>query len=166
MISPPLFSEMKHLLLTTIVAVVLVGCGIQTPLSKASSNGETKLVQSYLANGSDVNERNFNGTTALHMAIHNRHTNIVKLLVASGADINVKCKNGFTTLHAAIGNYSQKVFVELLLANGAYVNTPVLYGEHKGKTVVDIAMQRNDEITDLLRKYGGKTGEELKAEGK
>ena len=156
---------MKQLLIT-IAAVVLVGCGLQTPLSKASSNGETKLVQSYLANGSDVNERNFNGTTALHMAIHNRHTNIVKLLVASGADINAKCKNGFTPLHSAIGNYSQKVFVELLLANGADVNTPVLYGEHKGKTVVDIAMQRNDEIADLLRKHGGKTGEELKAEGK
>jgi len=27
MISPPLFSEMKHILLKTIAAVVLVGCG-------------------------------------------------------------------------------------------------------------------------------------------
>ena len=89
-----------------------------------------------------------------------------RLLVANGADVNAKCKNGFTPLHSAIGNYSQKVFVELLIANEADVNTLVLYGEHKGKTVVDIAMQRNDDITDLLRKHGGKTGEELKAEGK
>jgi hypothetical protein len=32
-----------------------------------------------------------------------------------------------------------------------------------GKTPLD---NTNDEITDLLRKHGGKTGEELKAEGK
>jgi hypothetical protein len=32
-----------------------------------------------------------------------------------------------------------------------------------GKTPLDLA---NNEIADLLRKHGGKTGEELKAEGK
>ena len=34
-------------------------------------------------------------------------------------------------------------------------------------TLVDIAIKNNhNEIADLLRKHGGKTGEELKAEGK
>ena len=34
-------------------------------------------------------------------------------------------------------------------------------------TLLDIAIKNNhDEIVDLLRKHGGKTGEELKAEGK
>jgi ankyrin repeat protein len=36
-----------------------------------------------------------------------------------------------------------------------------------GDTPLDIAIMANQtEIADLLRKHGGKTGEELKAEGK
>jgi ankyrin repeat protein len=36
-----------------------------------------------------------------------------------------------------------------------------------GETPLDRAIQLNQtEIADLLRKHGGKTGEELKAEGK
>jgi ankyrin repeat protein len=36
-----------------------------------------------------------------------------------------------------------------------------------GFTPLDSAIQqKKTEITDLLRKHGGKTGEELKAEGK
>jgi ankyrin repeat protein len=36
-----------------------------------------------------------------------------------------------------------------------------------GETPLDLAIITNEtETADLLRKYGGKTGEELKAEGK
>jgi len=51
---------------------------------------------------------------------------------------------------------------ELLIANGATVNAKIEVGEYKGQTPLDSA---DGEITDLLRKHGGKTGEELKAEG-
>jgi len=37
----------------------------------------------------------------------------------------------------------------------------------KKLTLLDIAIENNhDEIADILRKHGGKTSEELKAEGK
>jgi len=48
---------------------------------------------------------------------------------------------------------------ELLIANGADMNTQ----EKHGDTPLDEA---DPEIADLLRKHGGKTGKELKAEGK
>ncbi|MDP6307252.1 MAG: ankyrin repeat domain-containing protein, partial [Verrucomicrobiota bacterium] len=51
--------------------------------------------------------------------------------------------------------------VELLIANGADVNAK----DGDGFTPLDLATN-NKEIADLLRKHGGKTGEELKAEGK
>ena len=57
-----------------------------------------------------------------------------------------------------------KEIVELLIANGADVNAKHnMFG-----TLLDhtIRKKRTDEIADLLRKHGGKTGEELKAEGK
>ena len=40
-------------------------------------------------------------------------------------------------------------------------------GAKKGNTPLDATNETgNNELADLLRKHGGKTGEELKAEGK
>ena len=55
----------------------------------------------------------------------------------------------------------------LLIANGADVNAK----DEDGLTPLDIATHPEnpngtDEIADLLRKHGGKTVKELKAEGK
>jgi len=59
---------MKHLLLTTIAAVVLMGCG----------------ESQHLAAGTDVNEKDGNGWSPLHYATHyayeagNNHEDIAK----------------------------------------------------------------------------------------
>jgi len=56
-----------------------------------------------------------------------------------------------------------KEIAELLIVKDAGVNAKI---EDSG-TPLDVAIRRNHpEIADLLRKHGGKTGEELKAEGK
>ena len=60
-----------------------------------------------------------------------------------------------------------KEIVELLIAAGADVNTK----GYKGSTPLDDAIGTRRRIlhpktSDLLRTHGGKTGEELKAEGK
>jgi len=63
--------------------------------------------------------------------------------------------------YAAIKGH--KEIAELLIANGVDVNPKSDYGG----TPLDVAISRNrTELADLLRKHGGKTGEELKAEGK
>ena len=90
---------MKHLLLTTIAAVVLVGCGPSAPdisIHDAAIDGNIEAVKQHLAAGTDVNAKDVNGYTPLDWAIFNKDT----------------------------------------------------------------------ETADLIRKHGGKTGEELKAEGK
>ena len=54
-----------------------------------------------------------------------------------------------------------------MIAKGADVNPKLNDGPHNGKTPLDAANETNQtETADLLRKHGGKTGEELKAEGK
>ena len=60
---------------------------------------------------------------------------------------------------------SKREIVGLLIAKGADVNAKVAPSDRffKGKTPLDLASKA--EIDDLLRKHGGKTGEELKAEG-
>ena len=59
--------------------------------------------------------------------------------------------------------FGHKEVVELLIAKGADVNAK---GDG-GTTPLDRAIINDEtETADLLRKHGGKTGEELKAEGK
>ena len=65
-------------------------------------------------------------------------------------------------MHYAVTG-DQKEIAELLIAAGADVNVK----QKVGGTPLDAAITRfRTEIADLLRKHGGKTGEELKAEGK
>jgi ankyrin repeat protein len=65
-------------------------------------------------------------------------------------------------LHLA-ARYDFKEISELLIDKGADVNAK----DDGGDTPLDVAMLGNDkETADLLRKHGGKTGAELKAEGK
>ena len=74
----------------------------------------------------------------------------------------MKDEDGKTTLHFAALN-GRKVIAELLIAKGADVNAK----DEDGETPLDATYVFNKtETADLLRKHGGKTAEELKAEGK
>ena len=86
--------------------------------------------------------------------------------MVAGVDVNAKDKYGESPLLFA-ATFGHKEIAELLIANGADVNTKIEVGDYKGQTPLDGAIQWNrTETADLLRKHGGKTGEELKAEGK
>ena len=87
----------------------------------------------------------------------------VKQHLPACADVNAKDKYGRTPLHAAAVGGSKEV-VELLIAKGADVNAKVVSGPNQGKTPLDTANET--DLADLLRKHGGKTWKELKAEGK
>ena len=111
---------MKHLLLTTIAAVVLVGCGEsqqsvppaetepaepvaeaakpELPTAKvpyisihfATAEGNIKAVIRHLANGVDVNVKNDFGFTPLLKAAQFGRREVAELLIAKGADVNAK----------------------------------------------------------------------------
>ena len=95
---------MKHLLLTTIAAVVLVGCGPSaSDISiHTAAGGHIKAVKQHLAAGTDVNAKNDGGLTPLHWAAHEGHKEIAQLLIAAGADVNAKDDDGDTPLDQAI----------------------------------------------------------------
>ena len=72
-------------------------------------------------------------------------------------------KAGVTMLHIAAMN-GHKKHAEVLIANGADINAQQKYGNW---TPLDLAnYEKKNKVADLLRKHGGKTCEELKAEGK
>jgi len=127
----------------------------------AAVKGNIETVKQHLAAGADLSAQRY-GQTPLHYAAREGHKEIVKLLIAEGADVNVQSHLNETPLHQAAW-HSHKEVIELLIASGANVNAK----NNLGGTPLDEAILRNRiEITNLLRKHGGKTGEELKAEGK
>jgi cytohesin len=159
---------MNHLLLTTLAAVVLVGTVFADPIHDAARNGDLAAVQAELDKGVDVDEGDdsWPEMTPLHYAADEGHTEVVELLIANGADVNAKDEEGWTPFHLA-AYWGGKDIVELLIAAGADVNaknnwigTPLDIATHP-ENPIDTA-----ETADLIRKHGGKTSEELKAEGK
>jgi hypothetical protein len=133
----------------------------QLTVHEAAEEGNLKAVKQHLADGADVNAKDdLDGMTPLHFAVVFSNKEIVELLIAEGADVNAKDDLGLTSLYHAVIEEVQKEIVELLIAKGADVNAM----ENDGGTPLTDA--GDPEIADLLRKHGGKTGEELKAEGK
>jgi len=128
-------------------------------LHKACEKGNIEAVKQHLADGADVNVKGDGGRTPLHEAAIEGHTEVVELLIDKGADVNAMDElEGLTPLHLAAA-WGHKEVVELLIDKGADVNAM----DDTGRTPLDYA---EGETADLLRKHGGKTGEELKAEGK
>ena len=172
---------MKHILITTIAAVVLVGCGnpeadralleaARGKISPSSFGYEENIeaVKKTLADGADVNAKDDNGWTPLRWAAGIGHKEVSEYLITMGADVNAaETGSGMTPLHFAAGG-DQKEIVELLLANGADVNAknvPMLIKNGKsvqGSTPLDAANEtHHPEFAELLRKHGGKIGSEL-----
>ena len=81
---------MKHLLLTTIAAVVLATTAFADPIHDAAKNGDLAGVQAELDKGVDVNAKSRTATTPLHYAAAYGHEEIAKLLIAKGANVNAK----------------------------------------------------------------------------
>ena len=148
----------------SIILVFVIGVGPQSlpsnakALHRAAAAGDIEAVKQHLAAGADVNVMDEDGWIPLHYATANDQKETVELLIAEGAEVNVKDKYDGTPLHSATAN-DHKEIAQLLIANGADVNAKNLDGD----TPLDYA---GGETVDLLRKHGGKTGEELKAEGK
>ena len=129
-----------------------------TPLHNAAREGRSETIKILIDNGADVNAKNVTGHTPLDLATSTdaRHNH------PESGDLLRKHGGKHSSIHeaAAVGDAEG---VKEFLAAGTDVNAT----DERGKTPLDLAIQvKNTEIADLLRKHGGKTGEELKAEGK
>ena len=150
---------MKNILITTIGAVVLVGCGES---QQSAPHAETKPVEPVAENTkpepSTAKPEHPQANRALIKATATGNVEAIKKAIADGADVNVKAVGGGTLLFIA-AHEGHREIVELLIAEGADVNEK----NGSGETSLNWA---NEKIAELLRQHGGKTGEELKAEGK
>ena len=124
---------MKHLLITTIAAVLLVGTNFADPIHDAADEGRLTGVQAELDKSTDVNGKDDYGWSPLHYVVDDGNKEIVELLIANDADVNVVDWDGLSPLD---------------LTDPYVDDSPEVKAAKK-------------EIANILRQHGGRTGEEL-----
>ena len=142
---------------------------IVSPLHYAVSSSQNDIVKLLISKGADVNFMDMSGKysrgfTPLIIAVRNNNVEGVRMLLANGADINAKDgnTNGESPLFYSLNSDNIEI-TKMLIDEGVDLNMR----NNKNLTPLDRVIGWNDNfLADLLRKHGGKTGEELKAEGK
>ena len=109
---------MKHLLLTTIAAVLLVGCGPSMSIHEAAKAGNIKAVKQHLAAGADVNAKNDYGETPLRWSAWGGRKEIAELLISNGADVNAQGESGRTPLDLATQSKRNRETADVLRKHG------------------------------------------------
>jgi ankyrin repeat protein len=92
-------------------------------LLRATERGDIKQMQGLLAQRVEVNARNPQGWTSLHVAAAGGDIAVVELLLRHGADVNAQSHVGATPLDNAITYSQNRAVVALLEAHGAQGNT-------------------------------------------
>ena len=147
---------MKQLLIT-IAALVLVGCATT---QQSNPEPEPSPIEPITEAANPEPPKAKAPDISIHLAADQGNLEAVKQHLAAGTDVNA-LSLGFKPLHLAAMRGRMEI-AELLIAEGADVNGM----NGMGETPPDWAIHSKlTEIADLLRKHGGKTGEELKAAG-
>ena len=89
-------------------------CYDRSPLDNAPSRGIAELL---LDHGAKINDRDWDGWTALHWAAVRHHADVVTLLLGRGAKVNAKTTKGETPLKL-IEDHSSKDVAKLLRQHG------------------------------------------------
>ena len=76
---------------------------------------DKEVVELLVANGVDVNTKNEEGDTPLHIALRYDRINLAELLIAKGADVRTQTQDGDTLLHQ-VASKGYKKLIELLIA--------------------------------------------------
>ena len=146
---------MKSILFSIVAAVLVVGCGDAAKkkwtkqnqlLIGAVGEGKIKDIESLLAAGANINTKDNEGQSPLHLAAYNGGKDIVELLIKKGADLNARDFIGSTPLH---DTSLEKGGEKLLEALDDETKSNLNWGDERKRTdEVDV------EITEILISSG------------
>ena len=155
------------------ITVVAVGMFVFYSNTKVKTDGESKISTPAPERKPDADAAKSEPPTvkapdiSIHEAAEVGNIEAIKQHITAGTDVNAMATDGRTPLHSA-AIMGRKEIAELLIAKGADVNAK---GGAAGLTPLDVAIfgsigSKKTDLAELLRKHGGKTAEELKAESK
>ncbi|KAG2700062.1 hypothetical protein I3760_07G216200 [Carya illinoinensis] len=123
--------------------------GLPLSLCFAAARGDDLLLHQLLRRGSDPNETDNGGRTALHTAAANGSELCVVLLLEYGADPNIKDSDGSIPLWEAISGRHESV-TKLLIDNGAEISSG-----NVGNYACAAVERNNLELLKDIVQYGG-----------
>ena len=169
----PLFAAIQEgrtgiakLLIDNGAKVDLKGKNNFTALTFAAEQGQVAIGELLLSEGANINARADKNVTPLIIGAAMNHIEMVRFLISKGADLNAKTSNGYTALNTT----KNSEVIELLKSHGGKSGKLSLIQIVTKELPIPIVsciclffayFYRSKRI-----KHGGKTGEELKAEGK
>ncbi|KAJ6743656.1 POTASSIUM CHANNEL AKT1 [Salix viminalis] len=143
------FPEMEGILKDTEHMLTQGRMDLPLTLCFAAMRGDDLLLHQLLKQGSDPNELDNNGRTALHIAASKGNEHCVTLLLEYGADPNIKDSEGIVPVWEALqGNH--KNVLELLAENGAAITSGDV-----GQFALTAAEQNNLDLLEEIAGYGG-----------
>ena len=112
------------------------------PLLVATFSGRSDRLQSIVSGGSfDIDQRDTNGATPLHVASMYGHKDCLRILLKNGASPNALDKDNRTALHKAC--YHGRVeCVKALIEHGVSLNQQ----DRKGATALHLAVLKNQPL--------------------
>ncbi len=118
----------------------------------AAKSGTAAMMQVLIELGSDINEQDANGFTALCWAVTRSKMDIVQTLLRAGADPRLDC----AIFRVAGDDVSEPIaFAQLLLDHGADINQPFEVEGLAPRTVLSQAIRiGNQELVDFLKARG------------
>ena len=159
----------KQISVLVFLCVIALACGenktsdkVEAPkkaLHEATFFGDLESVKQHIAYGTDLNQKDDYGSTALITAITFGKNDIAKELIEGGSDLTIATLDGSTPLHAA-ALYGRVDIVRLLIEKGAVLDVKNSY-QSTPAMIVSAPFDQMKPVYDQLSRDLGPMGFKL-----